>query len=261
MVRLLEVPLQSPRIECERDDGIGEEVDARALRAVAERVRNGHIQQTELGIDRRRFPDAAAVALAAHPGGARDVPALIFFILWDRVEVPEHLACFRVDREHMAARDVAFAAGAADINHAVVVLRRRGEPVAQADRRFHFGESLVDDVEDHARLAALAEGRNGLPRFRIEREQKRSSRCVDHTVGVADAAVAKDVAFPASAANQVRDVESPEQVAVGRVHGVNTAARIGHIHHAVHNHRRRLVTDAIDDAVLEQPSRRERFHV
>ena len=89
----------------------------------------------ELGIDRRRFPDAAAVALAADPGRTGDLPALILLVLRNGVEVPQHLAGLGVDRQHVAAGNVALAAGAADVEHAVVDLRRRREPVAQADRR------------------------------------------------------------------------------------------------------------------------------
>ena len=77
VVRLLEVPLQPAGIERQRDDRIGEEIDPRALRAVAERIADGHVEHAELRIDRRGFPDAAAVALAADPRRSRNVPALI----------------------------------------------------------------------------------------------------------------------------------------------------------------------------------------
>ena len=104
---------------------------------------------------------------------------------------------------------------------------------------------------DHARLAIVAKGRYGFSCFRVEREQKRSSRRVDDAVGVADAAAAEDVAFASPAADQVGDVERPEQMAVSGIHGVDAAARIRYIHHSVDNHRRRLVANAVDDAVLE----------
>ena len=74
--------------------------------------------------------------------GPGDVPALIVLVLRNRVEVPEHLAGLRVDREHVAAGNVALAARAADVDDAVVDLRRGREPVAQADRRLDVGIAL-----------------------------------------------------------------------------------------------------------------------
>ena len=50
-------------------------------------------------------------------------------------------------------------------------------------------------------------------------------------------------------------------MAVGGVERVDAAARIGHVHRAVDDHRRRLIADAVDDAVLEQPARRQRGDV
>ena len=50
-------------------------------------------------------------------------------------------------------------------------------------------------------------------------------------------------------------------MAVGRVHRVHAAARVGHVHRPVDDDRRRLVADAVDDAVLEEPARHERLHV
>src|SRR4029077_8222554 len=108
-------------------------------------------------INRRRLPDAASVPLAAHPAWARHVPALILLVLWDRVEVPEDLAGFRVDREDVAPGDVALAARAPDVQDAFVELRRRREPVTHADGRLHFAVALVQHVEDDAGLALPAE--------------------------------------------------------------------------------------------------------
>jgi hypothetical protein len=95
----------------------------------------------------------------------------------------------------------------------------------------------------------------------VEREQKRSGSGVDDAVAVADAAVAEDVTGLGAAADLVGDVVIPQQMAGGRVERVHAAARIGHVHHTVHHHRRRLIADAVDDAVLKQPPRRERLHV
>ena len=47
------------------------------------------VQHAELRIDRHRLPDAAAVSLAPDPGRPRDIPALILFVLRNRVEVPD----------------------------------------------------------------------------------------------------------------------------------------------------------------------------
>jgi hypothetical protein len=50
-------------------------------------------------------------------------------------------------------------------------------------------------------------------------------------------------------------------MAIGGIHGVDTTARIGHVHHAIDNHGRGLITDAVNDSILKEPSRRERFHI
>src|SRR5205823_12085035 len=130
------------------------------LAAVTERIADRHVEHPELRINRRRFPDAAPIALPANPGRARRVPALILLVLWNGVEVPEHLSRFRVHREHVAAGDMALAACAPDVQNAVEVLRRRREPVAHADRRPDVGVALVQHVEDDAGLALLPERRN-----------------------------------------------------------------------------------------------------
>ena len=62
-----------------------------------------------------------------------------------------------------------------------------------------------------------------------------------------------DVIMPA-AAKQLRDVVGPQMVSIDRVNGVHAAPRIGDIHDAVDDHRRRLVTDPVDDPMLEQPA-------
>src|SRR5262245_18679507 len=200
MVRLLEVPFQFPAVESQRDDGIRKKVDAGALGAVAEGVCDGHVEEAEIGINRRRFPDAAAMALTAHPCWAGNIPTLIFFVLRNRVEVPEHLACLCVDCKHMTTRDVAFAARRADVNHALVILWRRGEPVAESNRRLHLGESPPDHIEDDACLPVFAESWDRFSCFCVEREQKRSGCGVDDAFGVANAAITEDVAFAASTA-------------------------------------------------------------
>ena len=48
---------------------------------------------------------------------------------------------------------------------------------------------------------------------------------------------------------------------VGGIDRIHAAARVGHIHRPVHDDRRRLVADAVDDAVLEKPTRHQRLHV
>ena len=50
-------------------------------------------------------------------------------------------------------------------------------------------------------------------------------------------------------------------MAVGGVERVDAAARIGDVHRAVDDDRRRLIADAVDDAGLEQPARRQRRDV
>ncbi len=161
----------------------------------------------------------------------------------------------------MAARDVAFAARAADVNDAVVHLRRAREPVAHADRRRDLRVALFQDVEDDVGLPVGAEGRDRLAALRIQREQERAGRGVDDAVGIGRAALAEDVALACPAADQLRHVERPQQVAIDRVHRIHAAARIGDIGRAVDDDRRRLIADAVDDAVLKEPSRCQRLHV
>src|SRR5689334_7175758 len=129
-MRLLEVPFQTAVAERQGDDRVAEEIRTRALLAVAIRIADGDIHEAKRWIDRRRFPDAAAVALAADPRRPGDVPTLIHFVLRPSVEHPEDFAGLCVHREHVASRNMALAAGAADVNDAVVDLRCRREPVA-----------------------------------------------------------------------------------------------------------------------------------
>src|SRR5262245_16431912 len=119
VVRLLKVPCELAGAERERDDRVGEKILPGSLPGVAERIADRDVKQSQLGIDRRCLPDAAAVALATYPRRSGDLPTLILLVLRNRVEMPEHLARLRVDSEHVAARDVALAPRAADIEHAV----------------------------------------------------------------------------------------------------------------------------------------------
>src|SRR5262249_24373686 len=168
--------------------------------AVAEWIADRNVDPSEFRVDGRRLPDAAAVALAAHPRRPGDVPALIARILRNRVEVPRHLPRLRVDGKDVAAGDVAPAARAADVDHAVVVLGRGREPVAERDRRGHVRVPLLDHIENHARLAAFAEGLDRLAAPRVEREQERAGASVDDAVAVAHATIAEDVAGLGAAA-------------------------------------------------------------
>ena len=51
------------------------------------------------------------------------------------------------------------------------------------------------------------------------------------------------------------DVVGPEMVPVVGVDRVDAAARVGEVHDSVDDHRRGLVADPVDDAVLEEPAR------
>ena len=74
------MPISVARIERERDHRISEEIGARSLGAVAERIADGNEKQIQLRIDGRRFPDASAVPLAA-AGGTGNFPGLFLFVL------------------------------------------------------------------------------------------------------------------------------------------------------------------------------------
>src|SRR5262245_10476531 len=203
VVRLLEVPLQRASVERERDDRVGEEIDPRSLRAVAERIPHWHVEQPELRIDGGRFPDPASVSLAANPRGTRNVPALIPFVLGNRVETPFDLSGLGVNGQHVAAGNVTLASSTADVERAVVILRRGREPVSDADRGFDVLVSSGQHVHEDARLSALAEALNGLPALRVKREEKRAAGRVDDAVGVDGAAIAEDVALTGSSANEI----------------------------------------------------------
>ena len=261
VVHLLVVPGELSRLEIQRDDRVGEQVGAGPLRAVAEGVPDRGVEQAELGVDGRRLPDAPAVAPAADPGRAGDVPALVVLVLRNGVEVPDDLAGLRVDGEHVAARDHALAAGRADVEDAVVDLRGAREPVTHGDGRLHVGVAQPEHVEDDAGLPVLAEALDGLAGLGVEREHERAGGAVDDPVGVGDAAVAEDVALAAAAAEQLRHVVDPQQVPVGGVDRVDAAPRVGDVHDAVDDDRGRLVADAVDDPVLEEPPRGEQVRV
>src|SRR5262245_8168463 len=110
---LLEVPLQLSRIEAQRQKCTRKQIDACTFRAVAVRIPDCHIEQTQFRIDRRRLPDASAVAFAANPRGTCNLPTLVLFVLRNRVEVPQNLARLRIDGQHVSSWDVTLAAGAA----------------------------------------------------------------------------------------------------------------------------------------------------
>ena len=178
-----------------------------------------------------------------------------FSSLRNRVEVPDHLAGRGIHRQHVAARDQALAARRADVDDAVVDLRRGGEPVAHRDGGLHVRVAQPQHVEDDAGLAVVAEGLDRLAGLGVEGEDERAGGAVHHAVLVGDAPVTKDVALAPPAAEQVRDVVGPQMMPVVGVDRVDAAPRVGEVHHPVDDHRRGLVADAVDDAVLEQPAR------
>jgi hypothetical protein len=186
---------------------------------------------------------------------------LIHFILGNGVETPLDLARLCIDGQHIATRNVTLASRAADVERAVVILRGGREPVANADGSLHVLVSWGEHVHDDARLAVLAKGLNGFAALRVKREEERAAGRVDDAVGVDDAAIAEDVALPSSSADQIGDVVGPQQMSVRRIERVHAAARIGHIHRPVDDDRSRLVADAVDHAMLKEPSRRQRLHV
>ena len=124
------------------------------------------------------------------------------------------------------------------------------------------GYRCLQHVQDHARLAVLAEARNRLAGLGVEREQERPAGRVDDAVGVGRRRGCGRRSLRGRRRRcRFGDVVGPQQMAVGGVDRVHAAARIGHIHHAVDDDRRRLVADAVDDAVLKEPARRQRLHV
>ena len=108
----------------------------------------------------------------------------------------------------------------------------------------------------------LPKVRNRLSGLRVEREQKRSGRRCRRRRRRSRRRGCGRRSPPAR--------PPPIRFVTSKVHSrwpsaaltrVDAAARIGHVHHAVHDHRRRLIADAVDDAVLKQPSRRQRLDV
>ena len=59
------------------------------------------------------------------------------------------------------------------------------------------------------------------------------------------------MAFPPTTAELLGYVVRPEQMTVGAVKRVDTAARIRDVHDAIDDHRRRLVAYPVNDTVLE----------
>ena len=182
VVDQLVVPAQLAVLDVEGEDRVGEQVHAVPLGAVAERVADGDVEQAELRIERRGLPDAAAVADAADPGRARDVPALVVLVLRDRVEVPDHLAGRRIHGQHVAARNQALAAGRPHVDHAVVDLRRGGEPVAHGDGGLDVRVPEAQHVQDDAGLPVVAEGLDRLAGRGVEGEDERAGGAVDDAV-------------------------------------------------------------------------------
>src|SRR5581483_3134061 len=128
---LLEVPLELPRLQVERDDRGGVEVLAGPLAAVPVRagVAGREVDEPELRVDGRRLPDGgAAPQVLLRPGR----PGLAARLVRSgrRVPAPEKLAARRVDRLQERARRV-LGPDDADVDLPVGVGGRGGDRLAE----------------------------------------------------------------------------------------------------------------------------------
>src|SRR5262249_9599872 len=121
--------------------------------------------------------------------------------------------------------------------------------------------ALTQNVEDDGSLAVAAERLDRFASLRVEGEEKRPAGRVHDAVAIDDPAIAEDVPFARTTTKFAGDVIRPQQVPVSRIQRVHAAARIGDVHRPVYDDGRRLVADAVDDAVLKQPARSQRLHV
>src|SRR5678815_4295743 len=258
---LLEMPIQFACLQRQRNDGVCKQIHAEAFWWIAPGIANRDIEHSKLRIDGERFPHSTAVSLAANPRRAGDLPALIFCILRNRVEMPETSSRLRIDGHDVSPADMTFTPCGSHVDNAVVNLWGSSKPIARRNCRLRVGIPRLDDVQDHTRLSVAAESGNELPGFRVEREEKGSRSRVNLAVGKGDTAIAKNVAFFFSAPDQVRRVECPQEVAFRSIQRIHAAARIGDIHHAINDDWSRLVAHAVNDPGLEEPSRCEGLDV
>ena len=223
MVDLLVVPLQPTILEGQGENRVGEQVHAGPLGAVTERVADGDVEHAELGIDRRGLPDPPALASSANPGRTGNLPPLIGFVLRNRVEVPDDLSGLGINREDMTARNEALATGRADVDHTVVDLGCRREPVPHRYCRFDIRVSLPEHIQDRTRLSVVAESLDRFTRRGVEREDERAGGAVHHAIGVGHTAVPEDVTLAPTPAQELCHVVCPQVMSVGGVERVHAA--------------------------------------
>jgi hypothetical protein len=131
VVDLLEVPLELPRAQVERDDRGGVEVLAgpAAAEPVRAGVACGEVQKPELVVDRRRLPDRPSAAQVRLRAG-RPCLATRLARGGGRVPAPHRAAVGRVERLEERPRPV-LRAHDADVDLAVDVDRRGGDRLAE----------------------------------------------------------------------------------------------------------------------------------
>ena len=136
----------------------------------------------------------------------------IAFVLRNRVEVPDDFTGLGINREDMTARNETLATGRADVDHAVVDLGCRREPVPHRDCRFDIRVSLPEHIQDRARLSVVAESLDRLTRrCGVEREDERAGGAVHHAIGVGHTAVPEDVALAPTPAQELCHVVCPHE--------------------------------------------------
>ena len=236
----LEVPLVFPGFRVDGDDGIREQVVARAIAAPVVRGRSGdgHIEDAALDV-RGHVPAPDVHARAPLP--AVVLPRVVAALAGARhgVKLPELLAGTRVVRRRVAGRaDRHLAHRRAQRNH-----------VLEDDRHAVPSDGDVGDAVPAEAFGRLARGRveRHQPRRRVRRARVeaaasgfhvRRARGENDPLGVV--AVAGPVRDAAARRVAVRDLIAPDLLAGGRVEREDVIAAGVQIHHAVDDDRRHL---------------------
>ena len=130
--------------------------------AVAERIPDRDVEQAQLGIDRRRLPDSAAVSFTADPCGTGDLPALIFSSCGTVLKCQRTFPDF-ASTANMCPPGMWFSLRVPDVEHAVMDLRA---VVNYSMLMAVFVRvSRLQHIQDDAGLTVVAKAWKGFPVF------------------------------------------------------------------------------------------------
>ncbi|MNM92608.1 hypothetical protein D3C81_1049460 [compost metagenome] len=254
MGRALEVPLDGAVVRVERQARRGVEVVARAqVRVPRRRVAGTEQQQVGFGVVVTAKPRGRATGFPeiARPGLARlaagDAVFHRFAVLvdvahmaFDRWPGPQQITVFRVvglDLAHHAKLATGHAGNQLAVDH-----QRRG-----ADRVAFL---VVGDFLAPHHLAGVL----------VQRHELGVEGAEDHQVAIQRDATVDHVAARADVIGQARIV-LPEFLAGARIHGEDPGVGTGHVHHAVLDHRLRLLATLFFTAEGKRPRRAQLLDV